>query len=722
MRPMVVIWAASSVVAGSVFTPAFAAPAVDSTLGGFTAPFREDGFTRDYTGCVPDGKGQLSCLPAGASVVALPDGRILYWNSLEGTENIPLGSVPQGADKTVVDENRILSLNLTDPKASKWTPPANSSGVVNKTPHPLTPLPDHDPNSHLATLFCADQKLLPDGRVLTVGGTDYYNDPALGLGGVGALELEGVRATRIFDPTDNTWHEAAPMHHGRWYPSMVTLADGSLFVASGVTKLIKPIYPDAPLDSGANVRPTETYDVASNTWTENVDGAKSLPLFPRLHLLPNGKVFYDAAGQVFNPLGQSVDEVLWNFASVYDPKAPAGVAKWRNVGVPGVGSLAPGFRGSTFSAALRLDPPYDTARFLTGGGILGTSPGSYLAMSDSRISEVKIGADGTEKFTTHPTGAMNNARWYSTAVPLPDGTVMAFSGADVDEVLLPGTEQPIRQAELFTPSADGTTGTWKKMAVASQGRTYHNTAMLLPDGRVLVGGHAPIPNGYTFVHDNPDIPGIRDFGNNNRDASFEIFSPPYIGRSDRPSITSVPSIVGRGSALTVGLNNASGIDSVVIMRNTAETHLVDADGRTVSLAITGRDAKGVTVAVPANPAVLPPGPYLVFVNRKASDGTIVPSVGAQVFVGTASVPGYVADPAGNIAFAQASGARVADKSVEAAPSGASASGGVTRAAPNRLPRTGQALAALAMLGAVLAGLGATARGAGAASWRRRRAS
>jgi hypothetical protein len=36
------------------------------------------------------------------------------------------------------------------------------------------------------------------------------------------------------------------MSFGRWYPTMVTLGDGTTFIASGVRKLIKPIYPDAP--------------------------------------------------------------------------------------------------------------------------------------------------------------------------------------------------------------------------------------------------------------------------------------------------------------------------------------------------------------------------------------------------------------------------------------------------------------------------------------------
>ena len=43
--------------------------------------------------------------------------------------------------------------------------------------------------------------------------------------------------------------QSGQMNYGRWYPSLVTLANGNVFVASGVTKLVKPVYPERPLDS-----------------------------------------------------------------------------------------------------------------------------------------------------------------------------------------------------------------------------------------------------------------------------------------------------------------------------------------------------------------------------------------------------------------------------------------------------------------------------------------
>src|SRR6185503_6340551 len=104
---------------------------------------------------------------------------------------------------------------------------------------------------------------------------------------------------------------------------------------------------------------------------------RSLPLFPRLHLLPNGQVLFNAAGQAFNPFGQAYDQATWNFVAVYDPASKT----WSDVAFAGLPALPPddpvaaaslaqgaGFRGSTFSIMLPLTPnaagQYDTAQFL----------------------------------------------------------------------------------------------------------------------------------------------------------------------------------------------------------------------------------------------------------------------------------------------------------------------------------------------------------------------
>ena len=555
--------------------PALPAAADPAQSGRFGEPFTEPtvaGVTTNER-CAVDKDGLTVCKPTGGSVSVLRNGKIVYWNALEGTERIDLSLITNYGSVALNDQTRLMDLS-TSP--FKWSVPSPSDAGANpdgEGTHPIIPGQNDEANNNGA-LFCSDLTFLPDGRVLAAGGTAYYQDPEIGDTGYGVVELEGLRNSRIYDPATNRWSQTGSMAVGRWYPSLVTLGNGKVFVASGVEKLVKPIYPDHPLDSFANVRKTETYDPGTGRWTDNgTTAAKTLPLFPRLHLLPNGHVYYNAAGQAFNPFGQSYDEALWNIAASYDPAT----ARWRDLGVPGVdgGSLGdlldldfgrpvsdlaklgipgggksltlPGFRGSTFSVMLPLQPDalgrYTKASFLTGGGVVNPaapSPGSYFSTSDARITTVDT--ERGDAISTKPTGDMHRPRWYTSGVLLPTGEAIAFSGSDRDEVALPGTEFPIKQAELWDPK----TGDWTPVAEAHRPRTYHNTAVLLPDGRVLIGGHAPIT---TLYLKHITLPG--GFSPNERDPSFELYSPPYLFRGTRPKIVSAPATPGYGQTMDV---------------------------------------------------------------------------------------------------------------------------------------------------------------------------
>jgi hypothetical protein len=615
----------------------------------------------------------ISCKPAGVSVVNLPQQsgatggpNLLYWDGLEGEENIAFNIVAEYGDKAPNDQSRLLQLDTANPGASTWITPNPADGgaplggqsqyLVPNAPGSLSAiLNDQGPGS--GALFCSDLVIMANGEVMVPGGTDYYAEPKVPGTPFGVVELQGLRNTRIYNPLTSSWYQTGPMNFGRWYPSLITLGNGQEFVASGVTKLLKPVYdqPDTALLSGTNVEQTETFNPTTGQWSTNAPSADhSLPLFPRLHLLPDGHVYYDAGGQTFNPFGQSYDEALWNVTGSYDPATQT----WTDLGIPlGIStnsahplnaSVTAGFRGSSFSIMLPLTPDasgnYSQAQFLSAGGVLGVSPGAYLANASSIINTVTT-SGGTEHFSSAATGALNNARWFSTGVLLPTGQVIAFNGGNRDDVVLPGTSFPVTQAEMFDPA----TNTWSPLAGSNDPRTYHNTAVLLPTGQVLVGGHAPISTGYTY---NTTLPG--GFIKAQRDPSFQIYNPPYLEWGiPQPTITSLtgttPTALASGtfdnasygSQLTISTPQASSIDSVTLVRNTALTHEVDGDQRSVVAPIVARDttANTVTVAIPASDNVVPPGPYMVFINQKTAKGDI-PSVSKQIFIGAqpASIP------------------------------------------------------------------------------------
>lgn len=608
-------------------------------VGRFSEPFTEPTIngTETEEKCIPhehehehgsDEHGEnhaLDCKPAAGTMNILPTGDILYFNALEGTENIQALLGFEYGQVSINDQTRVLDLNDGDPLWTEPTPVDAGANPDGYETEPLVPGTGSDEIYNDGALFCSDVNYLPDGTLIAVGGTAYYDDPAA-PGDAGFVELEGLRSVRVYDPASNSWHQVGDMNFGRWYPTLVTLGDGTQFVASGVQKLVKPIYPSHPEDSGRNVVETETFDGQTNEWSYNGETAdRSLPLFPRLHLLPNGHVYYNAGGQVFNPNGFARDELTWNIAASYDPESKT----WTDLGIPGLGTATPGFRGSTFSIMLPLRPTeagdYTTAEFLSAGGVIGTTPGAYVANPFSSVTTIDLAADGTEAMSARTTGALNEERWYSTGVLLPTGEVAIFSGADRDEVVGPGTGFPTNRAELFDPETE----TWTPLAFSMQERSYHNTAALLPDGRVLVGGHAPIP---TLYGNHTTIPGGFT-PNDGRDPSFEIFSPPYMFRGDRPALVRAEASMGYAETTTIVVDrDASQIDSVVLVRNTSLTHLLDGDQRAVELKILARNGRTLSVATPPGGNVAPPGPYMLFVNATSDEG-LIPSVSAQVFVG-----------------------------------------------------------------------------------------
>ncbi len=677
---------------GALLAPTPAASSDPAAVGAFTEPFVEPtiltssgskvttsnkclvrpGVPQDptYDGLIYD------CKPAGVSVNVLPNGKLMYFDGLEGTENVKYSIVLEYGNNSVNDQSRVLKLG-SNPSGgtARWTVPKPVDGGANPGGQAAGPsekvLPPElidQPKYNAGALFCTDNIFLPDGTVMASGGTDYYNEPGIkiGKGNFGVAELEGLRNTRIFNPATNTWQQAGSMHYGRWYPSTVTLPSGHVLVVSGVTKLLKPVYPTHILDSLTNVEQTETYNPISGRWTTNPASAKkSLPLFPRIHELPDGKIFYDAAGQSFNPFGQSYDEALWNVASVYSPATQ----HWTDLGIPGLTDLSskhvlsgltaiadaakdalstlrqggipgggsgltiPGFRGSTFSIELPLVPDahgnYSSASFLTAGGVINPpSPGSYFATSDSRITTVDT-SGGKDTMSTVPTGDLSGPRWYPSGVLLPTGEVLAFNGGDRDAVVGPGVEIGKRQTELFDPA----TNKWTPVASSHDVRTYHNSAELLPDGRVLVGGHAPIS---TLYASNITLPGGITAPNDGRDPSFEIYSPPYMFRGSRPKIVAAPKArAGIGYSTTFQIKvdqDAADIASVVLVSNPSVTHLIDPNQRNVVLPVVARDGRTLTVKAPPSADVAPPGPYMLFVNKQTSKG-LVPSKSVQEFVG-----------------------------------------------------------------------------------------
>ncbi|MGH9005812.1 MAG: hypothetical protein ACRDYV_22020, partial [Acidimicrobiia bacterium] len=137
----------------------------------------------------------------------------------------------------------------TNPDAGSETNPTGVAGVPGRPgdglvgsawglaggPEQAPTAPPNDPEANDGDMFCGDIASLGDGRLLIMGGGDWYNEPGLpgdgNRSGIGVPEVAGLRTARIFDPVTSTFVAAGAMKHNRRYPGSVTLADGKVLVA-----------------------------------------------------------------------------------------------------------------------------------------------------------------------------------------------------------------------------------------------------------------------------------------------------------------------------------------------------------------------------------------------------------------------------------------------------------------------------------------------------------
>lgn len=415
-------------------------------------------------------------------------------------------------------------------------------------------------------LYCCGHSFLSDGKLLAVGGGGEYQDIAT------------PNLAWIFNPDSNTWDftrdKSNPdpntnrtiMKKPRWYPTAVTLGDpaGRVLIAAGWEGD----------DARTLVKKMEIYSESSGTFsevtTQDPPGDKSFPaLYPGLHHLPGGEVFFSATGW-----RGSVEE------SAYIDFYTTGTPRWNDVGVVD--------RAEGMSVQI-LSPDYPFVRIMVVGGRNIGKNTSYQIINLSTLSPswqpdtpLEIASGETD-----PT-----ARTNVNVVLLPDNTVFVSGGTSAN--------QP---CWLYNPASGGS---WSQLANLPTQRAYHSLALLLPSGEVLTSG---------AVGGSPD----RNL--------IEIFRPPYMFNADgtprsdaqRPQITSVseyPTKIHHGSTFEIETPQADEIDKVVFVRPMAVTHQTDSEQRVIHLSFSKSGATTLSATAPNGwhpHAMAPAGCYMLFI-------------------------------------------------------------------------------------------------------------
>jgi PKD repeat protein len=432
--------------------------------------------------------------------------------------------------------------------------------------------------------------LLPDGNVLTWGdggdaqiwrpatgnftpvpkpveifcaGHTFLADGRLLIAGGKYLDTSGwgIPDVVIFDPATSSFSRSTLMQRGRWYPSVTTLPSGDALLLSGTDETGEVV--DVP-------------EVWSNGGIRVLSGAsKRLPNYPRVFVAPNGQVYY--AGQ------QQKTRYL----------DPNGTGLWTDAG-----ERLYGLRD--YGAAVMYEP----GKILYAGGGRTTNTAEIVDLNRSGQWEW--------------TGSMAFPRRHLNATLVPTGEVLVIGGSSGTN--FNDKDLPVHQAEIWNP----TTGAWTILASNTANRTYHSTAILMPDGRILSAGANEV--------------GMR---------TAELFSPPYLFRGPRPTITGAPRLVAYGASFRVTTPEASDIAKVSLIRLGSTTHAFDSSERFTWLSFR-RETGALTITAPPNPNVAPPGHYLLFVLNSNE----VPSVARIVKLGTVSDPGPPPNAAPRADFSQ----------------------------------------------------------------------
>ncbi len=389
---------------------------------------------------------------------------------------------------------------------------------------------------------------------------------------------ESSTKTSIYNAATNTWRVGPEMNIPRGYQAMTPLSDGSVFTLGG-------------------------------SWNTSVGGKMGEVWTPtggwrKLTGVPEDSTVIANPGEA-----DEADAHEWLIATSGGKVLQAGPSQTMHwITTQGNGTItSAGPRGTSGDSINGDAVYYDINKILTVGG--APSYNTAVGTTNSNVIDITGG-----NATVTPTSPMNNARAFANAVALPNGQVVVMGGTSNGGTF--SDANSILNAEIWDP----TTRAYTVMAPEATPRNYHSVGLLLPDGRVFSGGGGLCGN---CSVNHPD---------------GQIFSPPYLFNSDgslrtRPQITSAPTAISNGQTITVTTN--SPVTTFSMVRYGEATHSVDNDQRRIPLSIVSSNGNTYQLAIPSDPGIALPGPYMLFAMNSA--GT--PSVSTTMTVAAPANPG-----------------------------------------------------------------------------------
>ncbi len=386
-------------------------------------------------------------------------------------------------------------------------------------------------------MFCPGISLLQDGRILVSGG-------------------DTEQKTSIYNPTTSVWSTGAPMQIPRGYQTNVTLSTGAVLSLGG------------SWSGQIGGKHGEIWTAASG-WRL----APGISITPLLGPDPDGPY--------------RGDNHLWLFPAANGKvfhAGPSAAMHW--IDTAGNGSVTfAGNRGDDAYSMNGNTVMYDIGKILKTGG----APAYELAGASAAAYRIDI---GTAPVAVTKLAPMNYARAMHNSVVLPNGQVVITGGQTYVKIF--SDELSVLMAELWDPQ----TGRFTTLSPMTVPRNYHSVAILLPDGRVLVGGG-----------------GLCDFSCSTNHLNAQILTPPYLLNADgtaaaRAAITAAPASAASGQ--TISVTSDAPLASFALMRLASVTHSINSDQRRVPLRFSTTGTQRYSLIIPADTGTAPKGLYMLF--------------------------------------------------------------------------------------------------------------
>lgn len=376
----------------------------------------------------------------------------------------------------LLKNNRVIIFDRTNMGPSNLTFPKDKEYCLNYTihnkPELVTDCTAHSLSYDVASntirplvvrsdTWCSSGAVDPSGTLIQTGGF-----------GDGSRSIRTVPPCDDDDDTACDWTEQQQVNlvENRWYASSQILPDGRAVVIGGRHVFSYEFYPKADGMSSGKYHLrflVETYDEKE----EN-------NLYPFLHLLPDGNLFLFANNRSIL-LDYNNNRVVKEF-----PVMPGGVK--RNYPSTGSSVLLPlKMNGKLDGSGLP-----EAEVLICGGAQLGaftSTKGKVFVAASTSCGRITV-TDPDPKWVME---TLPMPRVMPDMLLLPTGDVIIINGASKGTAGWENAINPVLNPVLYKTYEPNPESRFTTLHPSSIPRMYHSSAVLLPDGRVLVGGSNP---------------------------------------------------------------------------------------------------------------------------------------------------------------------------------------------------------------------------------------